>query len=312
MPIPQVVADDRHIRRSALIRRKHATSVRLDSEKRKQIRGHLGPFDSFGLGLRSTDQGVTLGLVCSNSLKRFTSIFEVLVSARRQRHIRPAPGWIHARKRHNSIGILIREGPQQDRVDNTEYRGVRPDAQRQRHDGYGSESRAASECANRVPKVLGKRIDRTETRAIVAVLFDQAHIAESAEGSKARLGGQRDRAKGNLDEEIQAHLDLEIQQKSKTPGNRPSRPVPRRPLPPERVACSGGTRARRHRARTIQEYRSDRVPHRVIIRSASRERLPPSDLSPRVGRSRRRKRGRGRRRFSRNARSSEAVVHRRP
>src|SRR5262249_50317425 len=83
-------------------------------------------------------------------------------------------------------GIAHRQRAQQYRVDETEERGVRPDAERERQDGGGGEARRSTEPSQSVRDVGAQLVDDPQPARVAALLFPTKVVAELAAG--ARVG----------------------------------------------------------------------------------------------------------------------------
>lgn len=89
-------------------------------------------------------------------------------------------------ERHELVGTLDRQWPQQHRVDQAEDGGVGAGAERQRDDGHGGKAALPAEHAQGVSQILERRLDERQAAAIPIDLFD---LIDAAEGAQRRVPG---------------------------------------------------------------------------------------------------------------------------
>ncbi len=65
---------------------------------------------------------------------------------------------------------MVRQGPQQNRVDNAEHGRARPDAERERQNGYNSEARTLAGAPKGVVKVSDNAHKTITTRSALSLM----------------------------------------------------------------------------------------------------------------------------------------------
>src|SRR5215467_2968741 len=122
------MTDDCNLSLSGLIlfRKKVASVLRVDSQRRKQICRNRAALQSFRLvGSR---QVVALLIIECNFFKAFASLFEIDEFWHRHGYFFVASSLEIGPKRHQALSIIIRKRSQQDRIYYAEDRAVGADA----------------------------------------------------------------------------------------------------------------------------------------------------------------------------------------
>src|SRR5262245_59253661 len=86
-------------------------------------------------------------------------------------------------QRYEPVGIGKRKRPEDDSVDDAEDSSVRSDPQRECEDTGQREGRRSSKLPDRVARIRDEFLDPRPSPDVIAALFEQGEIAESAPGS---------------------------------------------------------------------------------------------------------------------------------
>ena len=105
-----------------------------------------------------------------------------VVAKCRERHVREPP------HRHDAFRFGIREGSDQDAVDDAERRRARSDPERQKRHHDGREARASPQPAASVPKVAAEIVEPAPTPHVSRTLADQGRVAQRPTGGPPRVG----------------------------------------------------------------------------------------------------------------------------
>ena len=108
---------------------------------------------------------------------------------------------------HEPIAVFVGERAKEHAIDRTEDSRVRADAERERQDDGGRETRTVRERAPCVARVLGNRVDDLEAAKPPYVFFRLREATEDASRHIARFAGRHT----ELDIFLRLHLQMEAQ-----------------------------------------------------------------------------------------------------
>src|SRR6266581_2854150 len=91
---------------------------------------------------------------------------------------------------HQSCRILVRQRPQQNRINHTENRGVRANSERKRQDGYRGETGILAQRARTVAYVLQQRFDEGHAARVAMLFLDLLDAAEFQPGAAPGFFGR--------------------------------------------------------------------------------------------------------------------------
>jgi len=91
------------------------------------------------------------------------------------------------KKRHQAIGLRIRQPAQQYSIHHAEDGGVRPDSERQRGHHYGGQRRILAHGSQRETDVLQRAVQPQGSTGVAAIFFHLIHSAELLAGFAACL-----------------------------------------------------------------------------------------------------------------------------
>lgn len=161
-----------------IFRGKRAADDGIDSQHRKEIRGyklhdHL---------LRLTAAGEIVPLVgdCRHARERIILALPIEKIRRRHRIVVVGLLVVLLPDNHQVLGILIRKGLQERRIDDGKDGGVRSDAKREREDSHRCKAGAASQHTCSETQILCGSLQPADDVHRARVLLMQAGIAESA------------------------------------------------------------------------------------------------------------------------------------
>ena len=102
--------------------------------------------------------------------------------------------------------------PQHQRVDQAEDRGVGANSEGERQRGHRRVAGRLPHRPQRIADVAAEVLDPTDPPGVAALLLDQRHVAELAEGSRARIRGREAGGEIELDLplEMVAQLGVEL------------------------------------------------------------------------------------------------------
>jgi len=160
---------------AVLVVGKHAAHDRCHLEGRERVGGHALDFHSYRLvadqkGARTVAGRLIRADVVEHRLLR-PPVVKILV-----RHA----AWVRGRERQiragfadpdHTIGVGIRQRPQQDGVDDAEQRGVRADADGEQKDRDGRKTGTPTNPAKRIAQILGDGIDGRQTALVPVALL---------------------------------------------------------------------------------------------------------------------------------------------
>ena len=168
-----------------------------------------------GLRLGAADRDADVGK-CSQAVERMIPVAIAKVFRVREHVRRPGdPAGVRAAHRlkyvDDAIRIFERQRPDAARVEQREYGGVEPDAERQGQDCGGREPGRLPQLTPREAQILNHVLQPCEARHLVADLFDARHVAEGPHRGVARLVRWHAASDAFLRFELQMGADFTIE-----------------------------------------------------------------------------------------------------
>jgi hypothetical protein len=251
---PEAVAEqhDRAVPFAVLVLTKQTPGLRLHAEHRQERRGGTADLDARrisaarhrlrgrphrGDGVESRDAGLPQ---------------QVLAGGRRQRGVSPRHCGNHRADDDEPFVMRVGQRPEQDRVDQREDRGVRPDADGDQDDDEQAEPWLAPHHPQSVADILGDRIEGGEAARVAVGLAGLIDAAEPAPRFAARVLAREPLALEVPFEQRQVRLDLGIEA-AQAPSPREETSEASRPRSQRhyshRRACTGSIRMMRRAGR---------------------------------------------------------------
>ena len=138
-------------------------------------------------------------------------LFAIGVEVRRRGRVRPASGAVDGLHRHQPVRLSIRQRPEQQRVDDAEHDSVGPDADGQRQEDYGGESRAAPHEPYGESKVLQRRLEDRDPTTISIGALHLLDASQLDQGVSAGFHGAHPESTVVVDVHLQVKSELVVQ-----------------------------------------------------------------------------------------------------